>query len=920
MGPPRKRRNSIIGAPPQTGFLTGESGCWAWGPCRMVQTSLRGIAALPVDDPDMLAGLTDLAIWHDAPGGPILYATGRAGGYLKAFDLGAEAGLARETDSWQIPAGYLQLESTDLILRPDGAATDLLLVGLADPDIRGRVLSGSGFGGNQRYDAGDDDLRNLSEVGLYTGSNMAPDVTLASVRTGGLVQLDFQTYDRLSVSAPLALGSLSTARADAVRLFEAGGTRYGVAAFGSEDALALLRMDAGGQFVLQQRLDVGAGLWIDRPGALTSLTGADGEHYVVLASSGSSSLTVLQLVDGALVPVSHLLDDRVTRFEQAAFVEAFEVAGLPFIVAAGGDNGLSVLAVMPGGRLSPVNSDAGSISLPVGGISALAVQETADGARIFVASQTQPHLIEFAFTLDNPGAARTGSAAGDTLSGTAFDDMISGLEGDDSLLGGGGADLLLDGAGSDTLRGQSGADQFILVADGAVDTVADYQRFTDRIELTSPELVPDLADVQVISRPWGAELVLEGERLLVYTLDGSSLSQSDLQGYLSVAPHVGVDPEAYPDPGPVEGPEAGGGLAPTQLPGDAPGEIESGSEPLITPNISTPRRGTPGPDTIAAFGGNDQIVADASHDLVVSGAGDDIVLGEMGFDTLEGRWGNDSLSGGGNADWLDGGADHDLLTGGDGFDQLFGQTGNDTLWGGASPDRLWGGDGDDWIHAGSNFGTSVDGVEGGRGNDTILGSAGFDLLLGNEGNDRLDGGHQADNLYGGAGDDSLVGGPGFDRLFGEDGDDQLSGGDGPDSHFGHAGDDTLWGGAGDDRFFGGSGDDIISGGQGHDTLSGNAGFDTLIGGAGNDVLRGDFNADRFVFEDHHGRDLVLGFDATSAFEVLDFSGLSAFTSTSDVFAAMRQEGRDVVIVTSASSSIRLIATDIEDIDGTDFLF
>ena len=116
------------------------------------------------------------------------------------------------------------------------------------------------------------------------------------------------------------------------------------------------------------------------------------------------------------------------------------------------------------------------------------------------------------------------------------------------------------------------------------------------------------------------------------------------------------------------------------------------------------------------------------------------------------------------------------------------------------------------------------------------------------------------------------------------------------------------------------GDDILDGGFGSDTLRGNSGFDTIIGGAGDDELWGNFNADRFVFADGHGHDLVMDFNAQNAFELLDFSLLTAFGGTSDVFAAMVQDGMDVLITTGAQSSIRLIEVSLSDIDGGDFLF
>ncbi|MDO6728090.1 M10 family metallopeptidase C-terminal domain-containing protein [Cognatishimia sp. 1_MG-2023] len=310
----------------------------------------------------------------------------------------------------------------------------------------------------------------------------------------------------------------------------------------------------------------------------------------------------------------------------------------------------------------------------------------------------------------------------------------------------------------------------------------------------------------------------------------------------------------------------------------------------------------------------------SGNDLLIGNDAANHLIGNGGFDTLQGGNGRDTLDGGSHADSIDGGSGNDLLLGGSGFDHLNGGTGHDTLLGGATADRLTGGAGNDVLRAGSNLGMTVDGLWGEAGDDRLYGEGGFDFLDGGAGADHLDGGHQADNLYGRAGDDTLVGGDGLDRLFGGADDDVGFGGAGNDGLFGEQGNDTLIGNAGNDRFFGGPGNDRLQGDHGNDTLNGGAGFDTLTGGAGNDILQGDFNADRFVFADDHGDDVITDFAATNRFEKIDLSGISEITGLTDlVDNHLRQEGSDVIIETGSGSSITLPNTDIADLDATDFL-
>lgn len=881
----------------------------------MLQTTFLGAGAIPTSDIDMLVGLTDLAVW-DGPFGSMLYATSRGGGWLTSFDLGSGGDTASLAATWEIPASYLQLESVDLTLFETNQGSQLLLAGLGDGDLHGSELGGSRFGLFLDYEAGSFDLGTISSLEMAGNGTTG----LATLRDGSVVQLDFDPETE-TVLHHIPEGVSGGVGAGLVTMIDDGGISYAVVGYGSTDSLGLLRMDASGHYTFVDTIEPSDGLWVDRPGALTSLTGIDGVPYIILAASGSSSLTVLAIEDDQLIVRDHLLDDLGTRFASANYVQAVDIGGQGFVIAAGADQGISIMALMPGGRLQHVDTIAASIETPISAISALEVLVDGNSIRIFVATQAAPYLVEFQFTLDNPGLTQMGGSGHDVMTGGTGDDLIAGGAGHDSLAGGAGNDMLSDGEGSDTLRGEAGEDTFIFGVDGDVDQIADYERGVDRIVIESPNLISYVGDVQILSRFWGAELRIGTEALMVYSADGTSLSALDFLGdWLSLSPTIPVDPGRYTEGLPDFGPDDGSTLDASHIPVGPPASPADQAEPVATYSGFRFVFGNNDSNVLNADHADSQVMGQGGNDLINGAAGNEVLLGGTGFDTILGGAGDDSIYGGDHADYLVGGEGHDFLIGGEGFDQLFGDAGNDHLWGGASPDRIFGGDGDDWINAGSNFGTSVDGVEGGAGNDTILGSSGYDLLLGGEGADLIDGGHQADNLFGGTGNDTLLGNAGFDRLFGGEGDDQLYGGDGPDSHFGQAGNDSMWGGEGDDRFFGQSGNDYLNGGEGNDTLGGNAGFDTLEGGAGDDDLWGDFNADRFVFADGHGHDRVFGFDAVNALEVLDFSQLTSFMNTIDVIEAAQQLGADVVLTTGANSSIRLIDVSLAELDGFDFLF
>jgi len=264
------------------------------------------------------------------------------------------------------------------------------------------------------------------------------------------------------------------------------------------------------------------------------------------------------------------------------------------------------------------------------------------------------------------------------------------------------------------------------------------------------------------------------------------------------------------------------------------------------------------------------------------------------------------------------------------FSNIGGAVGRFSIAYGAVVENAIGGSGNDTI-SGNDAGNSLDGgagadvISGGLGHDALMGAAGRDSLDGGMGNDTLIGGADRDRLSGGNGDDFLSGGLGHDLLVGGRGDDTLNGGNRNDRLVGAADSDVLYGGKGNDILRGGTQNDRLDGGADNDFITGGAGFDTIIGGAGDDTLVGAFNADRFIFSDNHGSDVIEDFEATNKPEKLDFSGLSTLNSVADVLgtgsgsAAATQIGNDVEINTG-SGLVLLKNVLYADLDVDDFVF
>lgn len=895
----------------------------------------------PIND-NPLVGITDVQLL-DTADGPMLFVATRGDGWLTAFELGSTAGNAIEVGAWAIDAQYLQLESTDLAIIDTGGNTfDLILAGLNDNDLQGVSLSPSGM--TSPFDAATDwsasglNGADIGTISIWGGTSNG----VVAFNDGGLARVTFNangTLDTQNVSVPSALsGAVATHLETATH----NGETIAVVSYGAADIVSLFRTDIGGDLKHQFDLTHSNGLWVNDPTSMTFANGIDGGTFVILASTISSSLSVLEIATNGeeMRVVDHLFDDLDTRYESASHVTTVTMNGVDYVLAAGADDGISLFAMLSDGRLQHVETIAGSVGSPLQGITGITAAQTLDGARVFVTTQGAPYVVEYEITLDDIGEVKVGTNNDDTIYGHSKDDIIVGRDGDDSLNGLNGDDTIIDGDGRDTMRGASGADLFILVKDEHTDVITDFNPDEDVIDLSALSLIGGLNNLIVTSYLWGAEVQVFDSVLDVHSADGTALGADDFTHLNVVVDNrMGVDQSLYDlslyDPVPPTVLQ----LPPTVLPGPAPDTLQRlGVQNMVPSTNGTITDGTLAPDnitgsnatdnifglsgddTIAGGAGNDQLVGDGGGDILDGQSGNDHLFGGIGFDTLHGGTGNDFLFGEDHADTLYGDDGADQLIGGAGYDWLFGGTGDDFLWGGTTADRLYGGDGNDYMDAGSNFGITVDGLWGGAGHDTMFGSAGYDLLVGGDGNDTMDGGHQADNVYGDAGDDILFGDKGLDRLFGGIGDDQLSGGEGNDGHFGGDGNDTAWGGVGDDRFFGGSGNDMLLGEDGADTLYGGAGFDTVVGGAGNDILAGNFNADRFVFADNHGHDVILDFDANNTLERIDFARVAQIMNFADVLNAMSQVGDDVLITTSLHSSVLLENVDLPLIDEGDFLF
>lgn len=621
------------------------------------------------------------------------------------------------------------------------------------------------------------DIYTISATGAFTltqslnlGSDPRAFATHGNIgifsTTGALVSINLSNGQQLS--------SVGTGSASDLGLASVNNDQFVITLDDQNHSITSWSLSSG---TLSQTDILGAanGLAINAPNAVKTAI-VDGRTFAIIGSSGTGSLTVLEVSDtGALTQTDLLLDTLDTRFAGVTTLEVFEKDGITYVAAGGADDGVTLFSLLPGGRLVTLASFEDTTAIGLADPSAMTMTNASDGLYIHLASSSEYGITTLHYLTG--GGALIQASPNDFTFGTSGADIVQGSSSSDTIFGGIGDDLLVDGAGIDTLYGGSGSDTFVLNFDGAMDHIQDFELSKDRIDLSAWPMLMTIAQLFIDETAVGIRLTYGTAEIVEITSSANTpIDVNDLAGSLILSGRYLFEP----------------------LPGFA-GPV---GDPMTAPTITDYYQ--PPPDLVIPNPTNIQGTVAA-----------DMLWGTNNANTIRGSDGDDTISGG------DG---DDLLFGNQGNDTLLGENGDDRLLGGKGADILQGGEGNDWLR-------------GRGGNDTLFGGDGADTLLGGLGDDQLSGESGADVLLGRQGNDTLGGGDGGDVLRGGKGNDHLSGGTGNDELRGNGGNDVLYGEAGNDKLWGGSGNDTLNGGGGNDWLKGGEGSDTFIFFSGTDSIR-----------------------------------------------------------------------------------
>lgn len=491
-------------------------------------SSLFSVGFVLLDTPERLLSAPVALRYADLPSGPVLYVASGGEYGITSWTLGTGGPVAAGTVAHAALTGTLGL--SDALLIDAATGPKLLTLGRYDGEFGlFPLLSTGGFGtGTALTDGAGEFGRGLAGAAVTIGSNAFFFVSQSG--KPGFNGYRLNAADAVIQNGDYADGpdsSLGDVRALHTAFLQ--GQNFLFAGSGFDAGLASFRVRDGGSLAFADNIAPVDGLAI---GAVTDIAALQigPRAFVFAASAGTDSILSLRISTGGVFnPVDDYLDTGATRIAGVQVLEAFQTAERSFLLAGGGEDGLTLFEVMFRGELVFLETFADTFGTALADITALEVVVTGNVARVFAASGSEHGVTELFIDLFRSGVEIVGSGGNDVLTGTAGDDLIWGDGGADTLSGGTGDDRIVDGRGRDVITGGPGADIFVFMPDGQSDVVNDFEVGIDRIDLSYYPGLYWWGDLEIEARGKGAVIFMtETDIIRLLTPDDTPIELSDL--------------------------------------------------------------------------------------------------------------------------------------------------------------------------------------------------------------------------------------------------------------------------------------------------------------------------------------------------------------------------------------------------------
>lgn len=374
------------------------------------------------------------------------------------------------------------------------------------------------------------ELENWAFTASY---QIGPDsaVIVASVRgQPGLSFFHIDTHHYTLTRIAMIGDSDKTMLADisALEVVQLGGQWLVIAASAADGGVTVLRLEPDHSVTVLDSLGAAFGVGWSGTSALEILQ-AHGATWVLVGSPGTGDLSVLRLNDmGVLIHTDSAQDTLHTRFGGVTEITGFTWNGRAFAVAGGNDGGIALFEIGPDGGLHYLQSYASQPGAVIGNILSMTSHVSGTTAQIYLSTEGLGGIHQFSIDLTRFGSLIEGGPQGQTLQGTAQDDLIYAGGGNNALYGGAGDDRLVAGPGFNHMWGGAGADVFVFRPGSGADQIMDFQRGTDRIDLSAFPMLYSLDGMTITPTDEGAIIQVQGDVIHIRTHDFRSLMPGDL--------------------------------------------------------------------------------------------------------------------------------------------------------------------------------------------------------------------------------------------------------------------------------------------------------------------------------------------------------------------------------------------------------